>query len=80
MPKDNIFRGFNGPGQKPERNMMMESTILSYTNDDGGVVDVQQSKRDLKGAKDEKAGASTSSRSRAGHASVSKPDAQGQVK
>ena len=61
-PKDNLFHGFNGPGQGPERNAMMESTILSVTNDDGEVVDVNLNLSELGKAKADKTDTGTSSR------------------
>ena len=41
---------------------MMESTILSVTNDEGDVVDVNKSMHDLTKAKDIRVGANASSR------------------
>lgn len=59
---------------------MMESTILSVTNDDGELVDVNLNLSELSKAKDDKAGAGTGSRTGQQQASTGKSPAAGQSK
>ena len=59
---------------------MMESTILSVTNDDGDLVDVNLNLSELSKAKADKAEAGISSRAGQQQASTAKPTTQGTSK